>query len=185
MKLQALALVGMLCAFGVSSAEAQTCGVLCDGGFWESASEAEVKAEISKADMNARREDGSTSLMLAAGFGTAENLQLMLRAGADLNARNEDGWTALMRAAGHGTAESVKVLLDAGADVNAMDEDGRTALMWAARFGTAENVKVLLDAGADASHKDTFGKTAWDHAKKNEALKGTDAYWMLRDARYK
>jgi hypothetical protein len=120
MKLYPLALVVVLCAFGVSSAEAQTCGVLCDGGFWESASEAEVKAEISKADVNAR------SVIF--------------------------GWTALIYAAWHGTAESVK---------------------------------MMLKAGADASHKDTFGKTAWDYAKKNEALKGTDAYWMLRDARYK
>jgi hypothetical protein len=119
MKLYTLALVVVLGMFGVS-AEAQTCGVLCDERFLESASEAEVKAEISKADVNAR------SVIF--------------------------GWTALIYAAWHGTAESVK---------------------------------VLLDAGADASHKDTFGKTAWDHAKKNEALKGTDAYWMLRDARYK
>ena len=78
MKLQALALVGALCAFGVSSAEAQTCGVLCDGGFWESASEAEVKAEISKADVNARTEDGSTALMLAARFGAAENVKVLM-----------------------------------------------------------------------------------------------------------
>ena len=118
MKLYTLALVGVLGVFGVS-AEAQTCGVLCDEGFWKSASEAEVKAEISKADVNARNKAGLTSLMLAARFGTAEN---------------------------------VKVLLDAGADVNARDEDG---------------------------------DTAWDNAQYNEKLKGTDAYWMLNDARFK
>ena len=102
-----------------------------------------------------------------------------------MNARNKYGSTALMLAARFGTAENVKVLLDAGADVNARNEDGGTALIYAARFGTAENVKVLLDAGADASHKDTFGKTAWDLAQENEALKGTDAYWRLNDARFK
>ena len=151
MKLQALALVGVLGMFGIS-AQAQTCGVLCDEGFWKSASEAEVKAEISK---------------------------------ADVNARDKDGWTALMFAAAGGAAESVKVLLDAGADVNARNEDGLTALIAAALSGTAENVKVLLDAGADASHKDKDGKTAWDLAQDNEKLKGTDAYWMLNDARFK
>ena len=78
MKLQALALVGALCAFGVSSAEAQTCGVLCDERFLESASEAEVKAEITKADVNARTEDGSTALMLAARFGAAENVKVLM-----------------------------------------------------------------------------------------------------------
>ena len=127
MKLYTLALVGVLGVFGVS-AEAQTCGVLCDEGFWKSASEAEVKAEISKADVNARNKAGLTSLMLAAESGsTTEALKVLLDAGADVHARDEDGITALMLAARFGTAENVKVLLDAGADVNARDEDGDTA----------------------------------------------------------
>jgi ankyrin repeat protein len=75
--------------------------------------------------------------------------------------------------------------LKAGADVNARNKYGLTALIAAAGHGTAENMKVLLDAGADASVKDKDGKTAWDLAQDNEKLKGTDAYWMLNDARYK
>jgi ankyrin repeat protein len=77
MKLYTLALVVVLGMFGVS-AEAQTCGVLCDERFLESASEAEVKAEITKADVNARTEDGSTALMLAARFGAAENVKVLM-----------------------------------------------------------------------------------------------------------
>ena len=184
MKFHTLALVGALCAFGVS-AEAQTCGVLCDERFWESASEAEVKAEITKADVNARTEDGATALMGAAAGGAAESVKLLLDAGADVNARYENGWTSLMLAARFGAAESVKVLLDAGVDVNARYENGWTVLMFAASGGAAESVKVLLDAGVDASVKDKDGKTAWDLAQDNEKLKGTDAYWMLNDARFK
>ncbi len=151
MKLYTLALVGVLGVFGVS-AEAQTCGVLCDPGFWKSASEADIVREIST---------------------------------ADVHARSEDGQTALIWAAGSGTAESVKLLLDAGADVHARNKFSSTALMWAAGSGTAENVKVLLDSGADGSVKDSKGKTAWDLAQDNATLKGTDAYWMLNDARFK
>jgi uncharacterized protein len=184
MKLHTLALVGALCAFGVS-AEAQTCGVLCDEGFWKSASEAEVKAEISKADVNARNEVGWTALMYAAAFGAAESVKALLDAGADVNARNKYGLTSLMGAAGVGTAETVRILLKAGADVNARSELGQSSLMKAAKAGAAETVRILLKAGADASVKDTDGKTAWDHAQDNEKLKGTDAYWMLNDARYK
>ena len=77
------------------------------------------------------------------------------------------------------------MLLDAGADVNARRKDGVTALMRAALSETPENLKVLLDAGADASIKDTDGKTAWDLAQDNEKLKGTNAYWMLNDLRFK
>ncbi len=124
MKLHTLALVVVLGMFGVS-AEAQTCGVLCDYYFWKSASQAEVKAEISKADVNARNEFGWTALMMAAGSGTAESVKALLDAGADVNARDKDGRTALMRAASggtaYGTAESVKLLLDAGAHVNARE----------------------------------------------------------------
>ena len=40
----------------------------------------------------------------------------------------------------------------------------------------------LLIGGAKAKDKD--GKTALDYAKKNEALKGTDAYWKLNDASF-
>ena len=184
MKLYTLALVGVLGMFGIS-AQAQTCGILCDGDFWKSASQADVVREISKADVHARSKNGATALMWEAGFGTAGNVKVLLDAGADLTARHENCETALMWAAGLGTAEHVKVLLDAGADVNARNEDGGSSLMLAARFGTAENVKALLDAGADASVKDKDGKTSWDYAQRNEKLKGTDAYWMLNDARYK
>ena len=51
--LQTLALVA---AFSVlaTSVSAQTCGKLCDKDFWKSASQADVIAEVSKADVNAR-----------------------------------------------------------------------------------------------------------------------------------
>ena len=70
---------------------------------------------------------------------------------------------------------------------NARDEDGWTALMYAAADeGTPEDLKVLLDAGGGGIHgKDSDGKTAWDLAQDNEKLKGTNAYWMLNDLRFK
>ena len=146
------------------------------------------------ADASVKDKDGKTAWDLAQDNeklkGTdAYWMLVLLDAGADVNARDKDGRTALMRAASggtaYGTAESVKLLLDAGVDVNARYENGWTVLMFAASGGAAENVKVLLDAGVDASVKDTLGKTAWDLAQENEALKGTDAYWMLNDARFK
>ena len=184
-KLHKLALVTAFGAFGVS-AEAQTCSTLCDKNFWKTASQAEVATEISKADVNARDADGKSALIWAALWsGTAENMKVLLDAGANVNARDADGRTALMLAAGFSTADNVKVLLNAGANVNARTEDGRIALMAAAGFSTADNVKVLLNAGADASLKSADGNTAWDYAQNNEKLKGTDVYWILNDARFK
>ena len=45
-------------------------------------------------------------------------------------------------------------------------------------------ITALLDAGADPKARNATGKTPWDHAKDNEALKGSDAYWRLNDARF-
>ena len=109
----------------------------------------------------------------------------LLYAGADVSARNESGFTALMQA-GAGSPENVKVLLDAGAEISARAEQGMTALMVAATHGSPETVAALLDAGADGSLGDEDGHTAFDYAKKiNSALKGTDVYWRLNEARYK
>ena len=79
----------------------------------------------------------------------------------------------------------MKLLLDADADVNSRNKEGMTALMSAAWNSTAESVKLLLEAGADASVKDANGKTAWDYAQRNAGLKGSDAYWILNESRFK
>ena len=45
-------------------------------------------------------------------------------------------------------------------------------------------IVTLLRAGADGKAKDSEGKTAFDIAKENPKLNGTDAYWALKDAQY-
>ena len=46
-------------------------------------------------------------------------------------------------------------------------------------------IQALLTAGADAKAKGRDGNTPWDYAQANETLKGTEAYWALKDARFK
>ena len=48
----------------------------------------------------------------------------------------------------------------------------------------AKAVGAVLDAGADGGAKNDDNETPFDRAKKNEKLKGTDAYWALNDAQY-
>ncbi len=74
---------------------------------------------------------------------------------------------------------------DAGARINDRDDTGWTPLMYAARYTyNSEIITTLLDAGADGKARDEDGKTAFDLAKENEYLKGTDAYWQLNYARF-
>jgi len=47
-----------------------------------------------------------------------------------------------------------------------------------------EVIEALLKAGANAQVKDDKGRTAADHAKDNEKIYKTKAYWNLPDLQY-
>ena len=89
-------------------------------------------------------------------------------------------------AASGGTVEGITFLLEAGADVMAIDRDGWTPLHLATSREVHINgsIEALIEAGADPQAEDGYGKTPWDYAQENEALKGTESYRALNDARY-
>ena len=114
---------------------------------------------------------------------TVEDVKACLAAGAEPMAR--DGWkyTPLHRAATNNeNPEVIKVLLVAGADVMARHQDGNTPLHTAA-YNYRSAIDVLLAAGTDPMARNAAGQTPSDLAKANKRLKGTDAYWRLKEAR--
>jgi ankyrin repeat protein len=116
------AVIAMMLTFG-SQAGAE-CGKLCDWKWWETATTADVQAELSGgADVMARSEDGVTPLHTAAQFGTPANIQALLAAGADVMARDKYGDTPLHEA---GTPANIQALLAAGADAKAKDKSGKS-----------------------------------------------------------
>ncbi|MDE0099564.1 MAG: ankyrin repeat domain-containing protein [Truepera sp.] len=141
------------------------------------------------ADVNPQGNDG-TPLHAAVAYNTNLAIvpaitRVLLDAGADVNAQDLLGFTPLHLATFRTRPDPtvVEALLDAGADVNAQEDlYSWTPLHYAARFGRNPAViEALLEAGADASARDSEGKTPWDYAQENEALRGTDAWWRLRE----
>ena len=129
-------------------------------------------------------------------------VQALIDAGADPKVRDAAGETPLHRAVRHNNNPAViEVLLAAGAELEVRDEDGNTSLHWAAKYVSllfpddvehlgdddphaGDAIEALLDAGADPMARNAAGETPWDLAKANKALKGSDAYWRLNDARF-
>jgi uncharacterized protein len=80
------------------------------------------------AKVEARDEEGRTSLILAAQKGWVDIVQALLARGADPTAKSYDGWTALIMACYSGHTEIVHILLARCADVKWRNKQGMNAL---------------------------------------------------------
>ena len=152
------------------------------------------------ADPDARDESGRTPLHIAARYADKPSiLETLIAAGTNPNARDERGRTPLHRASGYyDRAQAIKTLISLGAEPNVRDEDGNTPLHLAARYvneyyyesepknrkHAGDAIAPLLDAGSNPALRNAEGKTPWDLASNNAALKGSEGYWHLNDARF-
>jgi ankyrin repeat protein len=104
---------------------------------------------------------GRTVLHLAAKYGQAEAMALLLGQGADVNATTDSGRTPLMLACKRSHVGVVRVLLQHMGEegLQATDGHGKTALHVAAEHYYEGTVRLLLLAGADPTVKDTKGRT--------------------------
>ena len=114
----------------------------------------------------------------------AREVTWLIKKGADVNAVEEDGKTPLILASESNNNPGVlSALLEKGADINAVDDYyERTPLMYAAfKNSNTEVLTILIDNGADVAMRDYKGKMALNYAYENEKLKGTKAYYLLRE----
>jgi ankyrin repeat protein len=106
---------------------------------------------------------GWTALMVAAMYGTADMVDVLIAAGSDVNAadKNCGGQTILMWAARsrREAKQKVRSLLKAGAQIEGTSALGYNALMSAAGEGDLEVVEYLIQAGAAISSRDHYGET--------------------------
>ena len=116
--------------------------------------------------VNGYAEDGFYPLALAAFFGHADVVALLLERDADVTqrARNPLSVMALHAAAATNQTAIARHLLDAGAPASATQQDSYTPLHEAAANGNSELVALLLERGADPSAHLEDGRTAADLA---------------------
>ena len=113
------------------------------------------------ADVNARSEDGTTSLAWAANHSNLAIAEQLLNKGANPDLTNEMGIGPLSLAIANASTPMVKLLLSKGANPNIVRENGEAPLMTAARLGQVEVMQLLLNRGADPNARDKrFGQTA-------------------------
>ena len=143
----------------VAQVLAAVCGAASNTDLFDAvrSGDAEKTKALLQADpklAEARTEDGSTALHLAALEGQAAVARLLLASGAQVNARGLREETPLHMAMYDGHREVAEVLLASGADVNARNTAGETPLHLAARKGYRDLVELLVDHQADVDAKD-------------------------------
>lgn len=99
-------------------------------------------------DVDVRRSDQWTPLMVALFNGREETALMLLARGANVRARDRHGYEPLHWAALNGYERAVLFILNKGADPNAMTDYGFTPLMQAASRGHLAIVQMLVQRGA-------------------------------------
>lgn len=116
--------------------------------------------------VDARTDDGTTPLMLAARLAVEDLVEELIAARADVGARDKRGKTALHWAAAVNNARAARSLLQAGADKDAQDSREQTPLFLAAREGAVEVAQLLLELGAARGLRDQAGLAPGDVARQ-------------------
>ncbi|MEM7183850.1 MAG: ankyrin repeat domain-containing protein, partial [Spirochaetota bacterium] len=106
-----------------------------------------------KADIHAKREDGSTLLHNSHILIEPELTKLLLAKGLQANAKNQDGRTPLHEAALSGYSEepfeqSLKLLIRKGAKIHTKDKEGNTPLALAKENDNEKTIELLQRLGA-------------------------------------
>jgi uncharacterized protein len=129
-----------LCLRGLMGPSRPVAGIGAVRAF-RSTADCEMIADVllrSKADPNAKDNDGLTPLHWAAGYNLSNAAQSLLRSGANPNVADKMGITPLHQAAGSAAVAVARLLIDAGAKINGKTAEGATPLAY------CENMRVFL-----------------------------------------
>ncbi|KAL5592757.1 hypothetical protein FOBRF1_013065 [Fusarium oxysporum] len=119
------------------------------------------------ANIEARDDNGRTSLWRAAQNGHEAVVELLLEKGAVIETMDDNDQTPLLWAAGEGHKAVVELLLEKGADIDAKDKYGQKPLWRALDNRHMAIVELLLKKGANVETMDNNGQTPlWRAAEK-------------------
>lgn len=110
-------------------------------------------------DIDARNRLGNSAMHVAARWGQAGSIKLLMDCGIDVTATNSDGRTALHLAAKSREEEIAKMLIASGVDVNVIDIHGLTALSLAVYYGNTEVSRLLVEKTTDINQQSRSGDT--------------------------
>lgn len=107
-----------------------------------------LRVLLQQDDVNANLADaqGNTALVLAAGSGWVEGVEILLRYKAKVDVTNTSGETALIRAVQVHNVDIADALLKAGADPDRSDNVGRSARDYALQSNRWPQITKLLTA---------------------------------------
>ena len=124
------------------------------------------------ADVNAKRSDGATSLMLVsmrASNNAEEVINELIKAGARMHDEDANGDNCFAFACLNGKLEAVKVLMrHATFDVNHKNKRGTTPIIWSAQRNHPGVLNYLIvECSGNIDAKETDGWSALHHACRN------------------
>lgn len=168
-----------------------------DQRMWEGGSVLRQMAEVlvvHGCDLEQRRHEGLTPLMMAAARGNVAMVEFLIACGSIVTARDDFGQNVLHFAADSRDLRMMGLCLDAGLDPNLSDDEGRTPLhilFDGSDSSRPDLVALLLSRGASPNARDHEGRTvlhllAQDSSYHSESLRllvaaGADPFSVAKD----
>lgn len=110
-------------------------------------------------DVNQPNKHGTPPLLIAAGCGNIQMLELLNRRGAHIDVQDKAGSNAIYWASRHGHVETLKFLHQNKCPLDVKDKSGETALHVAARYGHVEVIQYLCSIGSNPDIQDKEEET--------------------------